>query len=289
MPMGANSAGSMPNRPANRSHSSVGLDPGGGTVTRCTRSRGIDSAQRSSTSGTSWTPQNHCATSVLRCSSRRFSRNAPYSLVRRCLTFSCHSAGIWRTRSRAEKTMWISARRRPRDSSARATCTREAVPRISWLMIAVPGHARTSRGEPVPGPAGLALEPAPGQLHQVERREEVGVVPVGGVEDAALAQRLAVGEQDVLDEGRAGLGGAHVEEYASGHGLPLRCQAPQAGRHGQLEGAFSVDGAGQPVVGGGQGVRVAVHSVASATDLLGGGRGHLAAPRAVRRAGSPAR
>ena len=79
--------------------------------------------------------------------------------------------------------------------------------------------------EPVPGAARLALETAPRQLHQVERGEEVGVVAVRGVEDAAVAQRVAVGEQDVLDEGRAGLRRTHVEKYASGHGLPLRCQA----------------------------------------------------------------
>ena len=54
--------------------------PGGGTVTRWTRSRGIDSPHRSSTSGTSWTPQNHCATSALRSGSRRFSRKRAVGL-----------------------------------------------------------------------------------------------------------------------------------------------------------------------------------------------------------------
>ncbi len=75
-------------------------------------------------------------------------------------------------------------------------------------------------GQPVPGADGLVLESAPGQLHQVERGQEVGVVAVGGVEDAALAQRVPVGEQDVLHEGGAGLGGADVQEHASGHGVP---------------------------------------------------------------------
>ena len=254
MTVGMNSAGSMPNRPANRSHSSVGLDPGGGTVTRCTRSRGIDSAQRSSTSGTSWTPQNHWATSALRCSSRRFvEERGRTSLVRRCLTFSCHSAGIWRTRSRAENTMWISASGSPE----RLQGPGHLHPRGGAEdLVADDRGARPLAdlgGQPVPGAAGLALEPAPGQLHQVERGQEVGVVPVGGVEDAALAQRVAVGEQDVLDEGGAGLGSAHVEEYASGHASPPQVPGPQAGRHGQLEGAFSVDGAGQPVARWGPG------------------------------------
>ena len=55
-------------------------------------------------------------------------------------------------------------------------------------MIAVPGQSRTSLGEPVPATTGLALEAAPRQLHQVERGQEVGIVAVGGVEDAAFAE-----------------------------------------------------------------------------------------------------
>ena len=67
-------------------------------------------------------------------------------------------------------------------------------------------------------------------------------MPLGGVEDAALAQRLAVGEQDVLDERRAGLGGTDVQEYASGHVCPsCSCQARRLAVDGQLEGAVAVD------------------------------------------------
>ena len=72
--VGVNSTGSMPNRPAKRSQSSVLLAPGGGTVTRWIRSRGIEAPHRSSTSGTSWTPQNQLPTSVLRSGSRSASR-----------------------------------------------------------------------------------------------------------------------------------------------------------------------------------------------------------------------
>ena len=85
------------------------------------------------------------------------------------------------------------------------------------------------RRQPVPGAGGLALEPTPGQVHQVERRQEVCVLAVGGIQDAARAQLLAVGEQDVLDERRPGLGGTHVQQNASGHPVHLgpscRCQA----------------------------------------------------------------
>ena len=70
-------------------------------------------------------------------------------------------------------------------------------------------------GEPVPGSDGLPLEPAPGQLHEVERGEEVGVEAVRGVEHAVAGQLLAVLEQHVLHEGRARLRRPHVHEHGA--------------------------------------------------------------------------
>ena len=51
-------------------------------------------------------------------------------------------------------------------------------------MIAVPRPRAHRLRELVPGADRLGLEPAPRQLHQVERGEEVAVVPVGRVGDA---------------------------------------------------------------------------------------------------------
>ena len=93
------------------------------------------------------------------------------------MTFSCHSAGIWRTRSRTD-TIRCTSTPSPKDVRARSIWVGEAVERISWLMIEVPGQARTSRGEPVPRADGLRLEPAPREPHQVERRQEVPVEAV---------------------------------------------------------------------------------------------------------------
>ena len=83
-------------------------------------------------------------------------------------------------------------------------------------MIAVPVPGPDPRGEPVPGADGLLLEPAPVQLHQVERGEEVLVEAVGGVEHALLGEGLAVLPEHVLHEGRAGLGGTHVDQDPAG-------------------------------------------------------------------------
>ena len=100
-------------------------------------------------------------------------------------------------------------------------------------------------GQPVPGADGLLLEPAPGQLHQVERGEEVRVEAVRGVEHALLGEALAVLEEQVLDEGGAGLGGADVDEdlagpigsglgsltaHAPSGGVPARCAGRRRGR-----------------------------------------------------------
>jgi hypothetical protein len=67
--------------------------------------------------------------------------------------------------------------------------------------------------EPVPGADGLPLQTTPLQLHQVEGGEEVLVEPVGRVEDPQVGQPVAVPEEQVLDERRAGLGGADVHQY----------------------------------------------------------------------------
>ena len=74
-------------------------------------------------------------------------------------------------------------------SRARPTCAREAVARISWLMIASPRARRTDVGEPVPRADRLGLEPAPRHPHQVEGRQEVRVVPAGGIDDAVARSR----------------------------------------------------------------------------------------------------
>ena len=56
------------------------------------------------------------------------------------------------------------------------------------------------RGHLVPGSDRLALEPAPRQLHQVERGEEVCVEPVRRIENPLLCKGLPVLEEQVLDE-----------------------------------------------------------------------------------------
>ena len=102
---------------------------------------------------------------VARSGSRIWSRKSPYDSWARCLTFSCHSAGIWRTRSRTDSTTWTSVPSPwPSDSSARPICAREAVARISWLMIAVPSRGQRLAGvcrEVVPRADRLGLETAP--------------------------------------------------------------------------------------------------------------------------------
>ena len=66
-------------------------------------------------------------------------------------------------------------------------------------------------GERIPGADGLTLEAAPGQAHQVERREELSVEAVGRVEQSLLGEGLAVAEQHVLEVRRARLRSADVE------------------------------------------------------------------------------
>ncbi len=72
-------------------------------------------------------------------------------------------------------------------------------------------------GQPVPGPDRLALQAAPRQPHQVERREELVVEPLGGIEDPVLGEDPLVAEQHVLQVRRPGLGGADVQEDPLGH------------------------------------------------------------------------
>ena len=153
-------------------------------------------------------------------------------------------------------------------------------------MIAVPGQARTSAASRSQAPAASLLQPAPGQLHQVEGGQEVGVVPVGGVEDAALAQRLAVGEEDVLDEGGAGLGGTDVQEYASGHGVPpcrrqVRRQAATASSRVRVRSTVP----GCRWSDGSQVAGIAVHSVASPRRRVAGRRPPARAAQAERARG----
>ena len=47
-------------------------------------------------------------------------------------------------------------------------------------MIAVPSCSADLAGQLVPRADRLGLQPAPRQLHEVERGEEVAVVPVAG-------------------------------------------------------------------------------------------------------------
>ncbi len=72
-------------------------------------------------------------------------------------------------------------------------------------------------GEIVPGADRVRLQSAPRQLHQVERGEEVAVVPGGRVGDAGGRQHLAVAEQHVLEVRRAGLRRTDVEEDLAAH------------------------------------------------------------------------
>jgi len=86
-------------------------------------------------------------------------------------------------------------------------------------------------GEPVPRPDGLALEPAPRQPHQVEGGQEVRVEPVGGIEDAVLAEQALVLEEHVLEVRRPGLGGADVEDHLPRHAvLPTSARSSSSTR-----------------------------------------------------------
>ena len=130
-------------------------------------------------------------------------------------------------------------------------------------------------GEPVPGAVGLGLQPAPRQLHQVQRGQEVGVEPVAGVEDAGPAEGALVAEQDVLEVRRAGLRGADVQQDPRAHrasllvgvSRPVDARQDQPHRQSQRRGPVGrPDTAPAP---GQEGVRVAVHSVASAAESVG--------------------
>src|SRR5205085_1393242 len=81
-------------------------------------------------------------------------------------------------------------------------------------------------GEPVPRTQRLPLQTAPGQLHQVEGGEEVGVEPVGGVEDPPLGERLATLEEQVLQEGGARLRRTDVHQDLPCRGAHLPAPPP---------------------------------------------------------------
>ncbi len=72
-------------------------------------------------------------------------------------------------------------------------------------------------GQVVPGADRVGLQAAPRQLHQVERGEEVAVVPAGRVRDAGGRKHLSVAEQHVLEVRRAGLRRTDVEEHLAAH------------------------------------------------------------------------
>ena len=74
-------------------------------------------------------------------------------------------------------------------------------------------HAVRPLDQALPVPDRVRLQPAPRQLHQVERGEEVRVEPVGGVGDAVPLEQRPVPEQDVLQVGRTGLGRADVQQH----------------------------------------------------------------------------
>ena len=213
----------------------------------------------------------------------------------RCLTFSCHSAGIWRTRSRTESTRCTSAS--PSEASARSTWVGVARAKISWLMIAVPCHVAHLLGQPVPGADGLGLQAAPRQRHQVERGEEVRVEAVGRVEDVVLAQHAS-------GCGRARPGGRTCRSWGSPRAAALACSSLHAPLHSSApcaspgprpSGSPGPAPAGprrpRPVAAGGsvarrEGGEVADDSVASAADSSRAMRAAEAATHSRSRAGT---
>ena len=153
---------SSPKVRENRRHSSPRSAPGGGSVTRCTRSGGSEEPHRSRMSGISCTAQNHEPMRESRAGSRMVRRNLAYVMWLRCLTFSCHSAGIWRTRSRTDSTRCTSAS--PREASARSTCVGVARAKISWLTIEVPCQSRTSAASRSQAPTASVSMPPHGSV-----------------------------------------------------------------------------------------------------------------------------
>ena len=150
--------------------------------------------------------------------------------------------------------------------------------------------------EPVPGADGLLLEPAPVQLHQVERGEEVRVEPVGGIEDAPRRERLAVAEQPVLDVRRAGLRRADVHQDhraarrpAHRHRGPVvRRVAPSADRWRARVSTSGRRGRWPAGVAGCDPGQIAVHRVAARGELAGRPLGALLRARPVPLAAAPA-
>ena len=108
----------------------------------------------------------------------------------RCLTCSCHSAGIWRTRSRAVTTTCTSVSA-PNDAIARAACSSVAEANSSCETSTVPVHAsasRTSRSQAPTARSGCCLRPA--RLADVERGEVVVEEPLQRQEQPLLGRQL---------------------------------------------------------------------------------------------------
>ncbi len=206
----------------NRSQSRSRGAPGCGTVTTCTCSGGSSPPQRSRISGTSWTPQNQDASVLARSGSRIWSRN---SAVRHeppvldvLLPLGRDLPGEV-ARGQDHVHLGVATGRGQRlQRSAHMGAGGVAEDLVADDRGAGPAAHRL--GQPVPGAAGLLLEPAPGELHQVEGGQELGVGPVGRVADPLSGEDLRVVEEPVLEERGAGLRSTDVQDHAVGHGGP---------------------------------------------------------------------
>ena len=132
----------MPATEANRSQSSDGGAPLGGTVTSVKWSRPTASDQRSAIAEMCWLRQNQWPTFSPSSGWWTASRNSSHVFTPRFCIVSVHIAGSERARSRAVRTTWMS-------ESAKASLMRSILGRCrgarnSIEMIDVPGHLSTS-------------------------------------------------------------------------------------------------------------------------------------------------
>ena len=150
--------GSMPSRPAKRSHSTLVRALSEGMVITCTRSAGTCWAQTASRASVSCTRQNHHWRRSASADSRSItSLSQPAQLFAlRCLTVSCHSAGSSEAMSRTVSTTCTSAGSSER--TARAAWSASAAENSSCEMTARCGACRAwvarMSHSPVHDPAG---------------------------------------------------------------------------------------------------------------------------------------